>query len=154
SGSGVLIYNTGSNYPKKGGTFGGISISGNGTIQLASATTGPYAGILVFQSRDNTRAISLAGKPTIGLNGAVYAPTAPLSISGNARENAPLIIYQISLSGNGTSTLTTDDSVSTSSTPGQLDAGNLWVYVDNSSGLFTSDQQARIQETIANIDTM
>ncbi len=55
-GSGVFIYNAGSNYPGSGGTFGGITIGGSGTANLTASTTGPYAGILIFQSRQNTRA--------------------------------------------------------------------------------------------------
>ena len=34
SGSGVMIYNAGSNYPSSGGNFGGITLSGNGTFNL------------------------------------------------------------------------------------------------------------------------
>ena len=37
SGSGVIIYNAGSNYPSSGGNFGGITLSGNGTFNLQRA---------------------------------------------------------------------------------------------------------------------
>src|SRR5262249_51343086 len=47
-GAGVLLYNAGSNYPSPGGSFGGLTLSGNGTIDLSPATTGVYAGVLIF----------------------------------------------------------------------------------------------------------
>src|SRR5262249_35095788 len=60
SGAGVMIYNAGSNFPAAGGSFGGVTLSGNGNISLTPDTTGDYAGILIFQARDNTRALSLS----------------------------------------------------------------------------------------------
>src|SRR5262249_8966030 len=59
TGAGVMIYNAGSNYPNSGGTFGGISLNGGGSFSLSAPTSGPYAGIVIFQSRENTRALSL-----------------------------------------------------------------------------------------------
>ena len=41
SGTGVFIYNAGSNYPSSGGTFGGITLSGNGTFSLSAPNSGP-----------------------------------------------------------------------------------------------------------------
>ena len=66
SGTGVMIYNAGSNYPGSGGNFGGITLSGNGTFNLTAPTTGTYAGILIFQSRQNTRALSFSAAPWPG----------------------------------------------------------------------------------------
>src|SRR5207253_6492593 len=63
SGNGVTIYNTGSNYPNAGGTFGGITLGGNGAFSLipaATAANGVYPGIVLFQSHANTRALSLS----------------------------------------------------------------------------------------------
>ena len=53
TGVGVLIFNAGSGYngTTDGGTFGSISLGGNGTINLSAAGSGPFAGILVFQPR-------------------------------------------------------------------------------------------------------
>src|SRR5262249_35086773 len=45
TGTGVMIYNAGSNYPGAGGTFGAINISGNASLTLTAATTGAYAGV-------------------------------------------------------------------------------------------------------------
>src|SRR5262249_46793849 len=60
SGSGVMIFNAGSNYANNraaGGTFGSINLSGYGNISLTAATTGTYANVLIFQSRDNSRPV-------------------------------------------------------------------------------------------------
>ena len=83
SGSGVMIVNAGSNYPDHGGNFGSITLSGNGTFNLSPPTTGTYAGILIFQPRDNTKALSFSGNAS-GMTGTIYAPAAQLAESGNA----------------------------------------------------------------------
>ncbi len=63
TGHGVLIFNGGSSYngTTDGGTFGSISLGGNGTIDLSAGSTGPYASVLVFQSRSNNHALTLSG---------------------------------------------------------------------------------------------
>src|SRR5207248_4173391 len=86
-GPGVLIENAGSNAPAgTGGTFGGITLSGKGAIDLSPMSSGPLAGILIEQSRDNTRALSLDGNASMSLHGGViYAPAATLAVGGNAQ---------------------------------------------------------------------
>src|SRR5262249_6264398 len=152
----ILIYNTGSNYPNPGGNFGGITVSGNGTVNLSAATTGTYAGISVFQSRENPRALSLGSNAMAGLNGAIYAPSALLSISGNVQASTPLIVYQLKVGGNGTSTLAAGGFAGGSDAlvPGELIAGNLWLYLDDPGGQFTADQRARVQDAIARLDEL
>jgi hypothetical protein len=81
SGSGVVIYNGGS-----GKTFGGFTLSGSGSVNLSSPTTGAYAGILLFQSRDNMRAVDLSGSAVANLHGGViYAPQALLNLGMSAQ---------------------------------------------------------------------
>ena len=83
SGSGVLIVNAGSKYPSTGGTYGSITLSGNGSYNLTPMTTGTYAGIVIFQTRDNSKAMTISGNAS-GMTGTIYAPAAALSESGNA----------------------------------------------------------------------
>ena len=99
-GSGVMIFNAGASFPNPGGSFGSINISGNGLVALTAPTTGIYAGIGIFQSRDNTRTMTLGGNAEFGPDGTVYLPSAALSMSGNSNLSAPLIVNQLSLSGN------------------------------------------------------
>ena len=151
TGSGVTIYNAGSNYPNSGGNFGGITLSGNGTFSMTAPTTGTYAGILIFQSRQNTRALSFSGNAMLGMTGTIYAPSALLSMSGNAQLQNPLVVGMLNLSGNVGLTQTADGSDSTSDTSGlanTLLAGNLSVYVNEPSGNFSADELARIQDAI------
>jgi hypothetical protein len=152
TGNGVTIYNTGSNYPAPGGSYGGITLSGSGGFNLTPATTtaaGAYPGIVIYQSRSNTRALALSGNAGAGLTGMVYAPSAPVVIGGNATLNAALVADRLQVSGTGSSTqvaagATGDNSAS----PGTLLAGNLELYVNDSNGYITSDELARIQDAI------
>jgi hypothetical protein len=151
SGQNVFIYNAGSNYPGNGGNFGGITLSGNGTFNLTSPTAGTYAGILIFQSRQNTRALSLSGNAMAGMSGLIYAPNALLSMSGNAALTSALDVGMLNLSGNVALTQTatgSDGSGDTSGVANTLLAGNLTVYINDPTGLFTADELARIQDAV------
>ena len=97
---GVTIFNAGSNYPNTGGSFGSITLSGNGSFSLSAASAGTYAGIVIFQSRDNSQAISLSGNAVAGLAGTVYAPKAQLVLSGNGQLKDTLVVDTMSISGN------------------------------------------------------
>jgi Ca2+-binding RTX toxin-like protein len=105
TGTGVLIYNAGSNYPDRGGTFGSISLSGAGAVGLtplglAGAGDQPLlAGLILFQARDNNKAISISGNSS-GMEGTIYAPAAMLTLSGNAPANGSLIVNRLNLTGN------------------------------------------------------
>ncbi len=100
SGSGVLIVNAGSKYPNSGGTYGSISLSGNGSYNLSPSSTGAYSGIAIFQPRDNGSAFTLSSNAS-GITGVIYAPAAQLTESGNAQLAAALIVGRLSVSGNG-----------------------------------------------------
>jgi parallel beta-helix repeat protein len=148
SGTGVMIYNTGSNYPNNGSNFGGITLSGNGTFNLSAPTSGAYAGIVLFQPTANTRAISLSGNASSGLTGTIYAPAALLNLSGNATLSGAVVVNQLALSGNASSTLAVDGSSGGAGTAGQLLAGDLLVYVNDPSHLLTTDELGRIQDAV------
>jgi len=100
SGSGVMIVNAGSKYPTTGGTSGSITLSGSGSYNLSPPTTGTYAGIVIFQTCDNSKALTVSGNAS-GMTGTVYAPAAQLAESGNAALNAALIVDTLTISGNG-----------------------------------------------------
>jgi hypothetical protein len=162
SGSGITIYNTSSGYPASG-NYGGITLSGNGTFSLTAATSATagaasaYPGILIFQPGANTRAIALGGNGLLGLNGTIYAPTAQVTVSGNAQLSGALIADRLSLSGNGVSTQVADGSAGSildNANAGALLAGNLAVYVSDPSGYFTADELSRIQDAINTWDSL
>jgi Matrixin len=101
TGIGVLIFNAGSSYngTTDGGSFGSISLSGNGTINLSAAGSGPFAGVLIFQSRSNTRSLSLSGNGA-GIVGTLYAPAAAVGLSGNGQITTSLVVSTLSITGN------------------------------------------------------
>ena len=101
TGSGVLIYNAGSKFPAAGGSFGGITIGGKASVSLTPAASGTYAGIAVFQSRDNKSAISLSGQASLSCpNGVIYAPASPVNMaSGTAQLTAALVAGQLKMGG-------------------------------------------------------
>jgi uncharacterized repeat protein (TIGR01451 family) len=150
AGSGVMIYNTSSNYPSSTGSYGGITLSGKGSFSLTAPTSGQYAGVVLFQPSANTRAISLSGNAAAGLTGTIYAPAALLYASGNASVNAALVVNELTLSGNAASTQSAAgaDADNADGTAGQLLAGDVEVYVNNSNGDLTSDELARIQDAV------
>ena len=106
-----MIFNAGSKYPTTGGTYGSITLSGNGTCNLSPATSGTYAGIVFFQPRDNTKALSVSGNAS-GMTGTIYAPAAQLIESGNAQLNASLVVDLLTITGSGIADVVTSSAPS------------------------------------------
>jgi hypothetical protein len=124
---------------------------------MSAPTTGSCAGILIFQSRQNTRALSFSGNAMAGMTGTIYAANALLSMSGNASVQNPLVVGMLNLSGNVSLTQTmvgTDGSGDAVGLADTLMAGNLEVYINDPNTLFTADELARIQDAINNWDTL
>lgn len=154
SGDGVMIYNGGGS----GGSYGGIALSGDGTVSLTAPSSGAYAGILIFQDRDNTRAMSLSGSSALSnIRGAIYAPNALLTLSGNGRMHGPIVVDTLTLSGNGSVTQPADGSQTLgddSWLAGELLGADLFVYVDDADGRFSPDELARIQDAVNGVDAL
>jgi hypothetical protein len=109
NGPGVMIYNAGSNFVNNGaagGTFGAINVSGQANLNLTPMTSGPYAGIVLFQSGYasqsgiNTQALNLSGQSVLPGGGLVYAPAAQVNLSGNGVFSASVIASTMNVSGN------------------------------------------------------
>lgn len=125
SGSGVMIYNTGSDYnvntglpdstdgssspPASGSaTFGAVSITGNALLNVTPYTnaSSPFDGMVLYQRRLNTQPIKIAGNGSSDvLKGTVYAKWAALDLSGNGTFNSQYFVQSLNLTGNGTLTL-------------------------------------------------
>ena len=152
-----MIYNAGSNFPSAGGSFGGLTLAGNGIISLTPMDSGTYADIVIFQSRDNTRTLSLSGNGSLSLHGGVtYASAALLSESGNAQSEGPIVVSRLQISGNVSSSalVAASGGAGTDATVGELLGGNLSLYVANPSGYLTQDERARIDDAIAGWDAL
>jgi hypothetical protein len=160
TGTGVTIYNANSNYPNPGGNTGGITLSGNGTFNLSAATSpvnGAYPGIVIFQSRANTRALAISGNAASRLTGTVYAANAPVVASGNASFQVAMIADALSVSGNVHLTQMAAGSNGAGESDGianTLLAGDLEVYVNDPAGYFTANELARIQDAITGLDAL
>jgi PKD repeat protein len=104
TGTNVFFYVTGTNYPNPGGSYGSFSASGNANITLSPPAAGlPYAGLLLFQARENTKAITLSDNASLGSSGTIYAANAGLVLSGNAKLHDSLVVSTLNVSGNGIS---------------------------------------------------
>ncbi len=89
AGTGVTLY-----------VLGGGSINANSTVNISAPTTGPYAGISVWFG--DSSAVSWAGTNGSSFKGAIYAPTADVTYTGNALSASSctrLIGASVSLSG-------------------------------------------------------
>ena len=95
SGTGVMIYND------AGG--GAITISGSGSITLSPMTSGPYAGITLFQARTATASVAVSGiGPSTNISGTFYAADASINISGSGSGvGSQYIASTLGLSGSG-----------------------------------------------------
>jgi hypothetical protein len=145
-----MIYNAGHS-----GSFGGIAVTGNGTINLSPPAVGqPYAGILFFQARDNTRALAISGNGVVGLRGTIYAPAAQLALSGNAELKAALVVRTATVSGNATSTLMNGTDIGVADLAKTLLGADMWIYVDNADGAFTPAALSRIDSAIAGMNAL
>lgn len=110
-GAGVTIILTGSSPT----TIGSITINGNATVTLNAPYTNAYNaafdGILVYidqTANPSNVSISMKGGATVTMNGGIYAPSVPVSYTGNSANSAPcteLVAYQVTFTGN--SNLTT-----------------------------------------------
>jgi hypothetical protein len=78
TGSGVMIYSTTGLFPA-----GMIYATGNGRLSLSPPTSGPYAGVSIFEDRGVNREIEADGNGSMQISGLVYAPAASFQVEGN-----------------------------------------------------------------------
>jgi Flp pilus assembly protein TadG len=105
TGTGVMIYND------NGG--GKMALSSSGTINLTPPTSGPYAGIGIYQNRSSTQRIDLSGSSGSSVTGTIYAAGAMLNLSGSSGSSqvgSQLICYDLVLSGSATLEVTSGNS--------------------------------------------
>jgi len=106
---GVMLYNN----PSGTSLSQQIQITGNssGTVNLSALTSGPYAGILLFENRTATQPISISGSGNFNLTGTFYAPNAQLQITGggNATIGSQYISRTLNLGGGGNITINYTD---------------------------------------------
>jgi len=96
TGSGVMIYNA----PTTSSDT--ISLAGNTVLNLSPMTTGPYAGITIFQTRSSTAPVSLVGNSGANITGTIYAAGAAVDLTGNTNTQigSQYIASSIDVTGN------------------------------------------------------
>ena len=90
-GTEVLLYNQ----------SGALVVSGGGLINLAPPSSGTYAGVTVFQARNNTAPATFSGAASSKLAGIYYFPTTQLlTLSGGSNiQLGSIIAATVNLSG-------------------------------------------------------
>lgn len=91
-GTGVLIF-------MRSGT---VHFNGNATIDLAAATSGPYAGLLIYQSINNSNRFTLNGNSDSVFVGTILVPGAEIQINGTQNSDgyqSQIIGYTLDLIG-------------------------------------------------------
>ena len=88
------------------GTSATVSLNGGTSVSLNITTqfnTGTYAGISIFQARDDSTAWAIAGNPTMNVGGTIYAPAAQIVVSGNPGgfTGSQIIASSMTMNGNG-----------------------------------------------------
>jgi Flp pilus assembly protein TadG len=122
NGSGVMFYNTGSDYLSNGtpdssdgstlGTdssanFGAFSING-GTVNLSpiSDQSSPFFGVLLYQRRWNTQQASVGGNSSgVNMTGTIYDKWGNFKLAGQGQYNAEFVVGTLTISGNGAVTI-------------------------------------------------
>jgi hypothetical protein len=106
---GLMFYNA----PTGNSSSQSIGIQGNanGTINLSALTSGPYAGILMWQAREAPQTISITGNGNFTMTGTFYAANAQLSVNGNGTAviGSQYISRTVTFGGGGTTTINYTD---------------------------------------------
>jgi hypothetical protein len=97
---GLMIYVAGS------GNGNTLSITGNpnSSVTLSPRTDGPYAGLVLFQSRTLTGDMSISGNGQFNLSGTIYAPAARFTATGIGTASSigsQWIARELYITGNG-----------------------------------------------------
>ena len=83
----------------------GINLAGNSSVSINQTTqfsTGTYAGISIFQARDDSTTWAVKGNGVLNALGTLYAPAAQVISSGNGGNvGSQIIASSMTMNGNG-----------------------------------------------------
>jgi hypothetical protein len=79
TGTGVTIFLMGNSQ---------FTVNGNSVVKLSPPSDGDYAGITIFQARDNPSSMDIAGTSGSDISGFIYAPDASITYTGNSDTSA------------------------------------------------------------------
>jgi hypothetical protein len=75
-------------------------------MNLTAPTSGAYSGVLIYQPSSDTHTIALTGSGGDKIQGILYAPAAPLTLTGSGSMNVSLdmIVDTMTVTGSGSIT--------------------------------------------------
>jgi Flp pilus assembly protein TadG len=81
-----------------------LVIDNGANVNLTAPTSGTYAGALLFQDPSDTQTLSIQGGSNTSFNGAVYAPTAAVTLGNGSGTSidADLVAKTLTMNGGGT----------------------------------------------------
>jgi len=84
-------------------TLGADTITGSGNMNLTAPTSGTYNGVLIYQPSSDTSAMSITGSAGDSIKGILYAPAAPLTLTGSGTLTVSLdiLVDTLSVTGSG-----------------------------------------------------
>jgi len=89
-------------------TAGTVTVNGGNPVQMTAPITGSYAGVLFFQSQGDSSAAAVNGDNTTTLTGALYFPSAQLTINGGNSAAAYGILVADTIVFNGSDSFNDD----------------------------------------------
>ena len=92
---------------------GGLHINGGAQMNLASQSTGDYAGLLIFLPMSNTNPVVLNGNANSTFTGTILAPASQVQVNGTSSNygyHGQVIGYNVDLTGDGGTTIIYNDS--------------------------------------------
>ena len=95
TGSGITFY-----------TEGSTTLTGSGNMNLSAPTSGPYSGVLAFQARSDSQPMAITGSGGDHIKGILYAPAAPLTLTGSGSLNVSLDMIVDSFTETGSGSIT------------------------------------------------
>lgn len=111
--SGSMIVNGNATVSGAGVTFyfasGSLTMNGNAHANFVAPTTGTYTGILYYQAHGDSNQVILNGDSTSVWQGAIYVPSAQLTLNGGSNLAAYTILDVNTLIVNGNDQFTLGD---------------------------------------------
>lgn len=103
TGSGVMLFLGTPNPTTTAPQSAQLDVSGKGQVNVTSASSGAYQGVIVFQSRYDTATLNVSGNGASNTyGGVIYAANAQVNSAGNGQLNAGSVVSQtIVCGGNG-----------------------------------------------------
>ncbi|MGB8098249.1 MAG: pilus assembly protein TadG-related protein [Terracidiphilus sp.] len=86
-------------------TEGSTTVTGSSTLSLTAPTSGADSGVLFFQARSDSSAVQITGSSGSTIQGIVYAPAAPLTLTGSGSMTVSLDVIVDSLKETGSGTI-------------------------------------------------